>query len=318
MITSDMASLYTLILWKVARFLAGVGITVAAGSWGLTNARRRRAQGITWESMQSEVRLTPMSVVRIVIAALFAVFFFWSPLNYEFLSKIAGYLQQFGLVLLRSLLAYLFIFQWIMIEDRTRLRRAGWMVGVSMLIMSAVEIFTLAPMALSMTPDGGEIYKNVIVKQTTGFSCAPSTLATVCRLYGRPVTEFDAAIAIGAGYGGSFDLEIERGAVALGFQEARFWHTTLDAIASDDLPLQLSIKYLDVWDLHSVAMIGLSSTTVFLGDPIEGLRRIPRTKFGEIWRGRAVRLGVPTFASGTTVLLSTFDPDRFKRSRSAR
>lgn len=300
-----------LIIEKVVRFLAGLLLTIFAGWAGARQARKLMAAGISFEAFQATNSFDRRKLVSTGFALVLVGGWYALEQEYHFFKPIEGFVQQAGLVVLRSVLVFLFVMQWVLATDRARLKRALWAIIPSILIMTGVEFYGLWPMALQVNES--LINRQGVVIQTTGFTCAPASLATVMRLYGKPMTEASASVFVGAGMGGSFDDEITRGAIAVGFPEAAPWTTTLDAIASEDMPLIISIRFHDAWDMHAVALIGLSSTTVTLADPMGGLRRIPREKFHEHWRGRGVRLGRPAFPFDPEIRLSMFRPEFLRR-----
>lgn len=300
-----------LILGKVIRFLAGLLITFGAGWLGALHARRLNAQGISWDAFQAGNSLDRKKIVPLALGLSLVGAWYLLEQKFQFFKPVEGFLQQGGLVTLRSVLVFLFVLQWNLATERVRLKRALWAIVPSILIMTGVEAYHLWPMALQVNES--LISRHGVVIQTTGYTCAPASLATLMRLYGKPMTEVDASVLVGGGMGGSFDDEITAGAKAAGFPDALPWTGNLDAIASEDLPLIVSIRFHDVWDMHAVALIGLSSTTVTLADPMGGLRRIPRDRFHEHWRGRGVRFGRPSFPFDPGVRLSTFHPGMLKR-----
>ncbi len=296
---------------RLARFAVGVLLACVAAFVGWRHAVSLRKQGFTYETWQEQNRFGKGSLIRLSVVGLVFYALYAAQVHEYALCWVEGYVQQTGMVITKALLAFLFAFLWVMHPDRARLKRSLYTLIPAFLIISGVELFLLWPMAAAL--EGETISKSGVVLQSTGFSCAPTALATTCRAWGRRVGEREGTLAVGAGMGGSFDDEIARGAIALGFPEARPIRTTLAEIASADLPLVISIKYLDTWDLHAVALLGLSSTTVTLADPMVGFRYIPIASFPDLWRGKGVYLGRPSFAVATlTPRLSEFDPETFR------
>lgn len=306
-----MDPLTNLYFWKIVRFLVGLSITVAAGLLGRWHGRYQLSQGKTLETLigSKETSWKRLIVIGVLFYGIYLALVHWGGLEI-LLIPVTRYRLQFGMVLLRSLLVFLAVLQWTVAAGDARLKRALILVAVSCLIMTGVEVMTLVPMADSL--HGFEIDKSGVVIQTTGFSCAPASLVTVCRMYGRVISERESALAMEAGLNGTTLDEMALGARALGFPEALPHTTTLEQIASADLPVLISIKFLDVWDLHATAILGLSSTTVYIADPLVGLRTFPRDKFHEVWRGATVSLGRPTFAASAPVSLAAFSPEAFK------
>ena len=296
---------------RLARFGIGFLLTAFAAFIGWHHATRLRRQGQTYDTWQEQNRFNKGSLVRLSVVGFCFLGVYLADVHEQALKWIAGYVQQTGMVIIKALLAFLFAFLWVLHPDRARLKRSLFALIPAFLIISGVELFLLWPMASAL--EGEAITRSGVVLQSTGFSCAPTALANVCRAWGKLVGEKQGTLAVAAGMGGSYDDEIARGAIALGFPEAAPVRITLAEIASDDIPLVISIKYLDTWDLHAVAVLGLNSSTVTLADPMSGLRGIPIASFPDLYREKAVRLGRPTFAAATlTPKLSEFDPQVFR------
>ncbi|MFZ2956141.1 MAG: cysteine peptidase family C39 domain-containing protein [Candidatus Ozemobacteraceae bacterium] len=303
--------LFDIYITHLARFTVGLVLTLLAGVIGWWYAGKQLAAGDTYETWSQKNTVGRGTLLRIAFIGAVFLGLYQMQMHQHLFKWVEGYVQQSGLVIFKMLLVFLGAFTWRLPPDPVRLRIGLGISALSILIISCIELYLLWPMAAGLEKE--LLGKGGVVLQSTGFSCAPSSLATVCRLYGRRVGERDATLAVGAGMGGSFNDQIARGAQVLGFPDAEPVQTTLEAIASENLPLVISIKYLDVWDLHAVGLVGLSSTTIFLADPLTGIRRIAIASFPEIWRGNGVRLGKPAFQTSVTPRLSTFDPDTFQK-----
>ncbi|MBI3039188.1 hypothetical protein HYY75_09100 [bacterium] len=307
-----MSPLFYIFLIKFLRLFFGFGFTLFSGVGGLLYGKRLVKMGITGENYYSQAPLTIKGLIRaLALLGIIVGSALWLDKNYLFFSWFGGYGHQFSMVVLKSLIVFLFGTQWAMWEDKRKLKRSIPILVVSFLIMTGIELFTLWPSATitsKMLSDDG------VIIQSTGSTCAPSSLANIIRFYGNKCDETEACLAMQTGMNGASDNEMVLGAKALGFPGAVPWRTTLEAIASEDLPLIISIKYFDVWDYHAVAIFGISSHVVTVADPMVGIVGYPRKSFHEIWRGKAVRLGPPSFPASLSMRLSTFEPEKFKKS----
>lgn len=307
-----MDSLTQLWVWKGLRFVIGWGVTIGAGLFGLWYGRRLQAAGTTLAdlSRRESISWKRLAGLSVLLGGTYLAARDWAGLE-TFLKPISRFRVQFAMITLRSLLVFLGTTQWVIGSEDRRLRRTLVLVAISCLVMTGVELLTLWPM-VSMLGNPELDRHSGVVLQSTGYSCAPCSLATVARLYGRVIPERDSALAMEAGMNGTSCDEMAGGARVLGFPEARPVTTTLEALATADLPVLISVEFGGVRNLHAVALIGLSSTTVYLADPLIGLCSLPHDRFRARWDGEAVLLGRPTFAATAPVTLSGFSPAAFK------
>jgi len=301
-----------MVVSKVARFLIGLAITVGFGFLGIQHGRRIRKAMASGSCSSEPIRFTPRILIRDLAIAGFLVFLICAAERaFLLVSRLSGYLNQFGFVALRSVLVFFAALQWKTSDYRKPLYRVVWILGPAIAIMTAIEIFILWPASTTL---GKEEYdpRSGIVMQSTAYSCAPAALATICRLYGRPVTEREAAVGMGTGLAGTADSEIAFGAETLGFGDAKPWRPTLEEIASYDRPIILSVRYFDLRELHAVSLLGISTDSILIGDPLIGLRTFRRDTFHEEWGGNAVFLGTPSFPFSSQPTLSNFRVERLK------
>jgi len=309
-----MTEIQALYAWKGVRFLVGLTVTLTFALLGFFHGRSLQRQGITGEDQAKARQFTLVNACRdLLLTAIIVGIFYAVDNRYGLLMIIAGYVHQGALVAIKSVLAFMIFSQWQVWSDKARLKRSLWIIVPAFVIITAVELYLLWPVLGQLGKE--EIDKSGVVLQTTGSTCAPACLATLLRLYGKPITEAEAVLAMGIGSNGSYDDEMVRGAKAVGFSAARAEkRATLEGIAAIDRPLILSIKYFGEWDLHAVGLLGLTSDTLYIADPLIGLREYDRRTFHEHWRGPAVHLGPPDFCPTSTVRLSTFSPGAFKAS----
>lgn len=286
-------------------------MTALAGFIGWRHGRKLREQGKTPEQVRVESR---MSLPRIFFCVLLgiAIFHLVGYLDREYLwfSWLGGWSSQLGLVIIRSLM-FLVVLHGVALEGNwAGMGKRFPLVVVLGVVITVFEITQLWPSALTISQEF--IDKDGILRQTTGTTCGLCCLANINRLYGRNLSEMDASLIMRTGSFGSFGNEIADGAKATGFPEARIWQATLEQIASEDLPLVLSVKLFDDWDRHVVSLVGITSSSLIIADSLDGLVTVPKAGFENQWRGSCVRFGPPAFPCSGTIRLSSFDPERFR------
>lgn len=308
-----MDPLTALWVWKAFRFILGLLVTYLAWRLGKWRARQLQAQGRQGSPYTPGQEISWKRLVGLG-GLLGGIWWFGEYLTFlEPYLPTGRYRTQFGLVTLRSLLAFLGAMQMVIDGEDPRWRRTLILVVVSCLVMTGIEVLTLWPMASAIGAPELDPRSGVVI-QSTGYSCAPSSLATICRLYGRVLPEREAALAMEAGLNGTTTDEMALGARAVGFPDATpVNNATLAQLAAADRPALLSIEFGGVRNLHAVALLGLSSTTVYIADPLVGLHAMSYAAFARRWDGEAVLLGVPSFAASCEVRLSTFSPVAFQR-----
>jgi predicted double-glycine peptidase len=308
-----MDPLTVLWVWKAFRFMLGLLVTYLAWRLGKWRARQLQAHGLQGSPYTpgQEVSWKRLAGLGALLGGIW-----WFGEHLIFLEPFLPsdrYRTQFGLVTLRSLLAFLGAMQMIIDGEDPRWRWTLVLVVVSCLVMTGIEVLTLWPMVSAIGAPELDARSGVVI-QSTGYSCAPSSLATICRLYGRVLSEREAALAMAAGLNGTTIDEMALGAQAVGFPDATpVTNATLDQLAAVDRPALLSIEFGGVRNLHAVALLGLSSTTVYIADPLVGLHAMSYEAFARRWDGEAVFLGAPSFAASGEVRLSTFSPAAFQR-----
>lgn len=127
-----------------------------------------------------------------------------------------------------------------------------------------------------------------VVRQSTGYSCYPSSTATVLKMWGIDVTEGDVAINSGTTFRGTNSFGIMEAVETLGENiNLQAWTTTatLDEIKAINLPCVLSVK----WGMinHASALIGIETNKIIMGEPMQGRRVISESElFGSYaWEG---------------------------------
>lgn len=299
-----------IILEKLARFGVGILITIGAIGVGVWHGRRLKAQGITGENYFERNKIDKVVILRLVITLTVIVGGgIWLDRKFMFFSSFGPYAQETSLITLRSLILFLFAVQWQIWEDKTRLKRTLWLLALALMIGVAVEAFVLCPAALLV---GHEVNKDGTVIQSTPTTCGAAAMANLLRLYGRPATEFECAVNMRIGMNGTTDAEAVTGARIFGFPDAAPWRPTLDQIASDDLPLMISIYSCGV--KHFVVVAGITPTQVIILDPYVGIVQYLRKYFREMWDEEGVRFGLPSFPCSGPVRLTNFDVEAFQKT----
>ena len=284
-------------------------ITFGGVAIGIWHGKRLLKQGITGENYYQKNPVSPYILVRALLLAgliigglLLLDRKFWS---FEWM---ATYANQFSVVTMRSLVFFLFAFQWIIWEDKTRLKRTIPILAIAVAVMIGIEIFVLMPAALLA---GHEVSPDGTVIQSTRTTCAPTSLANILRLYEQPGFEKEVARKMQIGMNGTSDEEAVKGARLLGFPDAKTSRSKLEEIASDDLPMMLTIESCGV--AHEVGLVGISSHVVVIADPYVGLVQYTWPDFKKIFQERGIALGKPSFKVDEPVKLSGFNAEKFKR-----
>jgi hypothetical protein len=230
--------------------------------------------------------------------------------RYLFFALAAGYFRRLLLFLSRSLLLLLMYFQ-------SRLAGEGvfhdpWHrgMGIIVVMMILAEVVLVFPAAVFLGDGGTD--KNGVILQTTGVTCAPASLSNILKLYGVVLSESDAARVMRTTYFGTLVKQTIDGARRVGFSQPRFESLTLAGISPNDEPMILLVKLFGEWDRHAVALLGVTSETLIIADPLKGLVRQPKIGFDREWRGAVIRMG-PSSSSGLgSVRLGDFDGERFR------
>lgn len=297
-----------MILGKVIRFICGWLITAAGVGLGVWHGRRLLQQGITGENYYQKNKISPLFVVRIVfLAGIVIGGLIWLDKKFWIFEWLATYAGQFSVVTMRTLLFFLFSLQWIIWEDKTKLKRSIPILAIAIAVMIGIEIFVLWPAALLA---GHEIAPDGTIIQSTRTTCAPSSLANILRLYGQPGYERDVALKMQIGMNGTSDEESVKGARLLGFPDAKTARATLEEIASADLPMMLTIESCGV--AHEVGLVGLTPRIIVIADPYVGLVHYTWKDFRKVYQERGIALGAPSFKVDEPVKLSGFNAEKFR------
>ena len=171
----DWSLFFPLFVPRLARFALGLILALLAAVIGWRHAVSLSRQGYTYETWQAQNRFGLRSLLRILLVSACFYGLYLGHVHEYVLRWVAGYVQQSGLVLIKSVLAFLLVFLWVLHPDRARLKRSLYAIIPAFLIISGIELFLLWPMVSAL--EGNEISRTGVILQTTGFSCAPAALA---------------------------------------------------------------------------------------------------------------------------------------------
>ena len=127
--------------------------------------------------------------------------------------------------------------------------------------------------------------KDGVTLQTTTFSCAPSSIATILRTYGLEYTEGELAYALQTTTMGTDDSHIPRVIREFGKPlnlKAEFVNTSLEQLREMKKPAVLFIYAGNM--RHATALLGFDDDMVVLGEPYYGIRKINIKDFQEVTR----------------------------------
>jgi predicted double-glycine peptidase len=299
------------ILWLFLEMVVGLGVSGTFVIFGAWNGRRLRKMGLTSAKMQEKMTASPGKMLLWLVAGAGIVgALVWLDQEMFFFARVAGYASQALLVLTRSLIGMILGYQSRLDNTGFFDTRSAKMLGLTALLLTVLEAALLVPVAVTLGP--GTIDEHGVVRQTTGTTCGPCALAIIARCYGSALSEKEAAVLMRTNlFGARFDQTV-RGAKAAGFPEASFWKTSLAEIAREDRPVVLCVKLFGEWDRHAVALVGITSGTLHIADPLKGLITHPMATFAQEWRGTAIRVGAPAFAPESAWRLSEFSVARFR------
>lgn len=184
------------------------------------------------------------------------------------------------------------------------------MFGLIFIGATAVETVLILPAAPLVGPEKYD--EHGVTLQTLQVTCVPSSLTTICRLYGEPMTEYDAVRQVKTLFIGSLSVHSIAGCRNLGFKEATYSSKSLAQILDENLPFLITVDGGFKNVEHAIAVIGSNDNDVFLADPLRGLVKISRDTFMHLERLSIVRLG-PREGYATIPLLADFKPEKLKR-----
>ncbi len=173
------------------------------------------------------------------------------------------------------------------------------------LLLTLVETVIILPAAWFVGEPQQD--SNGVILQTLQTTCIPSSLATICALYGEPVSEYDAARRVKTLLIGSLVGHSVAGCRNLGFPEASYSNLPFAQVLTENLPFIVTISTGITGVEHAIGVIGRHDNRLFLADPLQGLVEISIEDFSKRWRGQIIRLGARA-NSAKQPRLSDFSP----------
>lgn len=153
-----------------------------------------------------------------------------------------------------------------------------------------------------VAPDG-------FLLQSTGYSCSPTAMANLMRLYGVPSTEGEMAMAMEMQLTGSGQEEIARGFASQGW-EYYDTMTTFPELLANNRPCLVTVRLPEYhMILHSCALLAITDTLVQFADPLRGLRAFTPEHFISVWTGEVTFAAPP----GAPILYDFRQPFNLKK-----
>ena len=129
--------------------------------------------------------------------------------------------------------------------------------------------------SLSLTP--GVIAEDGTVRQTTGVSCGPCSLATALRWHGERVNERETVRACGTSFAGTTIWRLQRGARERGYVMAPV-DSPLSSASTEDLPIVSVVNIPGLGVPHCVAFTRADTESLYMADPAGGGRWVKRSE----------------------------------------
>ncbi|OGK08223.1 MAG: hypothetical protein A2W80_14285 [Candidatus Riflebacteria bacterium GWC2_50_8] len=142
-------------------------------------------------------------------------------------------------------------------------------VGIFFIGTTVVETVVIIPAALFVGPPAYD--KHGVTLQTLQVTCVPSTLSTICKLYGEPINEYEATRRVKTLFPGSLTSHSVTGCRALGFTEAAYSKMTIEQLLTENLPFIVTVSTGISNVEHAVGVIGWREGQLYLANPLRGL-----------------------------------------------
>lgn len=182
------------------------------------------------------------------------------------------------------------------------------LLGTLFLLLTLVETVLILPAAWFVGEPRHD--SKGVIMQTLQVTCIPSSLATICALYGEPLSEYEATRRVKTLLIGSLVGHSVAGCRNLGFPEAAYSSLPLEQVLAENLPFIVTVSTGITGIEHAVGVIGRHENRLFLADPLQGLLEIGVEDFSKCWQGQIIRLGPRAYAQKQP-LLSDFSPDSY-------
>ncbi len=180
------------------------------------------------------------------------------------------------------------------------------------LMLTLVETIIILPAAWFVGEPRHD--SNGVILQTLQTTCIPSSLATICALYGEPVSEQEATRRVKTLLIGSLVGHSVAGCRNLGFPQAAYSSRTLIEILDENLPFIITTSVGIARIEYAIGVVGRHDNTLYLADPLRGL---VKTDIGSLERSgylQIIRLG-PHNGAARPYSLDDFSYELLQTSR---
>jgi len=275
--------------------LAASILTAAALGAGAVSGRKLAARGITARNALDGRQRLAYGVLLGVAGAFSLVYFApklrplgWIPVSYALYAEEAVWplvcaMAGFALGLIGAM-------EW---PGRREPRRAVSAAG-GMVLMAAALGYLYWRMLPITGILGAPVVENGVVMQTTSYSCAPATIATLARLTGLDTAMTEARVVEIARTTreGTTTLRELRAMRAVGFEPRLARRLTPDSLAAAGLPALLHVDEPvgSTRIRHAVALISADAArrTITIGNPLRGRQVIGFDQLPGYWSGEAI------------------------------
>jgi ATP-binding cassette, subfamily C, bacteriocin exporter len=133
------------------------------------------------------------------------------------------------------------------------------------------------------------------IRQQTAADCGAACLATVALHFGNPISVGTARLFTGADHSGISALGLVQGARSLGM-EARALRASPEVV--DEIPLPAIAHIMREGFCHYVVIHRITASRIVLADPAQGICRMERTHFLNLWTGVLIVFEPPAHTGG--------------------
>lgn len=267
-------------------------LTIGAGlAAGAVLGRRLAARGLTAENALTGRQLLAWGVF-LGLGGVFALLYWahaipWLPILLVLLGEAAVW--PFVQLLAAAALGLLVALEWPGRRDRRRL--GTLLAGATVLLLgNGFLVYRSLPLAGSL---GAPRLVDGVVMQTTSYTCAPATIATLLRALGdSTATERQVVELAGTTRGGTTTFGEIRAMRRLGLRPSFARGLSPDSLAARGRLALLNVDEPVVTTTirHAVALLAVDADrrTVTLGNPLYGRQVKPWTALKGYWTGEAV------------------------------
>lgn len=256
-------------------------------------------------------RFRHMKTLGIIAAAFFAISFFLSKTGLlKILLEIDPALPLwFAILHFRLLLTWLVALRMFMFAGASYQELRHSLLAFIVIAGLAIETIILAPAAIFLKEPRKD--PNGVILQTLQVTCIPSSLATICHLYGESLTEKQTTEIVGTLLPGSLVSHTISGCRRTGFSEAAYSNSSLKEILAEDLPFIITFATGADRIEHAAGVIGFINGRIFLADPLRGLVETDENSLNKFLITGIIRLGRRD-NSAKAPALSAFSPEKLR------